>query len=107
MIAFGDFVDVEKAQVDITGARAGGAPSAGWKRGCALRRVQSKGKKLPRLSSGKHAARYHFTENRRIPPVILVADDGWFPRSRSITQNKVTHGFDPELVSLDGPCCPR
>ena len=49
--------------------------------------------------------RYPFTDNRRIPPVVLVADDGWYLGKRAAGEpgremNKGTHGFDPELDSM-------
>jgi predicted AlkP superfamily pyrophosphatase or phosphodiesterase len=50
--------------------------------------------------------RYYFTSNPRIPPVVLVADDGWYLSRRSSAEpstremNKATHGYDPELDSM-------
>jgi len=51
--------------------------------------------------------RYHYRENRRITPILAVADDGWFTvASRKQVQNRRfqfgNHGYDPELVSMYG-----
>ncbi len=48
--------------------------------------------------------RFHFREGERIPPVILLADEGWYiskemPKpGRNLL--KATHGFDPRLESM-------
>lgn len=48
--------------------------------------------------------RFHYTDNPRIPPVVLVADEGWYINKRPLDPTKTfesaTHGFDPELVSM-------
>jgi predicted AlkP superfamily pyrophosphatase or phosphodiesterase len=51
--------------------------------------------------------RYRYRENRRITPLLAVADDGWFAvASRRQVQNRKflfgNHGYDPELVSMYG-----
>ena len=51
-------------------------------------------------------ARYHFRDNDRIPPVVIVADEGWYISKRTVAEQagrafeKATHGFDPELGSM-------
>jgi predicted AlkP superfamily pyrophosphatase or phosphodiesterase len=48
--------------------------------------------------------RFHYTDNPRIPPVVLVADEGWYISRRELdptrTFESATHGFDPELKSM-------
>jgi len=49
-------------------------------------------------------ARFHFDQGDRIPPVVMVADEGWYI-SKRVPQpgrefEKATHGYDPELVSM-------
>jgi predicted AlkP superfamily pyrophosphatase or phosphodiesterase len=52
--------------------------------------------------------RFHFRDNDRIPPLILVADEGWYITKRTAADQagrdlqKATHGFDPELDSMGG-----
>jgi len=105
VIELRDFVDMEKVQVDFSGAVAG------------LRPLEGDADALYRKFAGKELhfhvyrrenmpARYHFTDNRRIPPVVLAADDGWYIGKRAAgeppvrSMNKATHGFDPELTSM-------
>lgn len=51
-------------------------------------------------------ARFHYTRNERISPVVLVADEGWMITTRSFFAKYKnyefggTHGYDNELVSM-------
>jgi hypothetical protein len=49
-------------------------------------------------------ARYHYTDNPRIPPVVLLANEGWYiskyPVDPTRTFESATHGFDPQLESM-------
>lgn len=54
-------------------------------------------------------ASWHFREHRRAPPIVLVSDEGWTLTTRSFHTpqraagfKKGTHGFDPELPSMQG-----
>lgn len=105
LIKLSDFVDMEKVQVDFSGAIGG------------LRLLDGDVDALYKKFAGKEnhfhvyrrenmPKRYHFTDNQRIPPVIVVADDGWYVSKPRVTgeepraMNKATHGFDPELHSM-------
>jgi predicted AlkP superfamily pyrophosphatase or phosphodiesterase len=105
VIELRDYVDMDKIQVDFSGAIAG------------LRPLDDNIDALYQKFAGKEnhfhvyrrenmPARYHFTDNRRIPPVIIVADDSWYIGKRAAGEapvknmNKATHGFDPELASM-------
>ncbi len=60
---------------------------------------------MPRLW---HLCRYHYKGNRRAPPLVLVADEGYYitsrPRMAWATANGITiggtHGFDNDLPSM-------
>ncbi|MEJ0088253.1 MAG: ectonucleotide pyrophosphatase/phosphodiesterase [Limisphaerales bacterium] len=103
IIALDDFVDLDKVQVDFSGAVAG------------LRPLDGNTDALYGSFAGKEnhfhvyrreniPERFHFREGGRIPPVILLADEGWYiskemPKpGRSLL--KATHGFDPQLESM-------
>lgn len=54
-------------------------------------------------------ARWHFNDNPRITPIVLVADDGWTITSRDFLRRRAArgvtrwggaHGYDPELLSM-------
>jgi predicted AlkP superfamily pyrophosphatase or phosphodiesterase len=105
-------------QVEFTGAIAGLRPPAG-----------TEAEVLAALRAQPHLQAYrreetpeswHYRDNRRIPPIVVAADEGWL-----ITKNpppppgseegahfyKATHGFDPALPSMHatffawGPAC--
>lgn len=53
--------------------------------------------------------KYHFQNNPRIPPIILLADEGWCVTTRGLTRafkrafaGGGTHGYDPDLPSMQG-----
>jgi predicted AlkP superfamily pyrophosphatase or phosphodiesterase len=105
VIELRDFVDMDSVQVDCSGAVGGLRPLDGD--------VNALYKKFAGKESHFHVyrrenmpKRYHYTDNRRIPPVILVADEGWYIGRRAAgappvkNMNKATHGFDPDLTSM-------
>lgn len=58
---------------------------------------------------GEVPARWHFNDNSRITPLVLVADDGWTITSREFLRRRAergttrwggAHGYDPELPSM-------
>ncbi|MEP6662585.1 MAG: ectonucleotide pyrophosphatase/phosphodiesterase [Verrucomicrobiota bacterium] len=99
MVALGEFVDLDKVQVDFSGALAGLRPLDGNIE-TLYEAFKSKEKHFHVYRHENMPARYHFTGNNRIPPVVIVADDGWYLRAKNITSNKATHGFDPGLDSM-------
>jgi predicted AlkP superfamily pyrophosphatase or phosphodiesterase len=99
MIVLGDFVDLEKVQVDFSGALAGLRPLDG-NVDALYDAFKSKEKHFHVYRRENMPTRYHFTENKRIPPVVIVAEDGWYLSTRNSMSNKATHGFDPELDSM-------
>jgi predicted AlkP superfamily pyrophosphatase or phosphodiesterase len=51
--------------------------------------------------------RLHFRDHRRIPPLVLIADEGWTLLKRPLLDDEAranfqrsTHGFDPDLPSM-------
>ncbi|MEI9959778.1 MAG: ectonucleotide pyrophosphatase/phosphodiesterase [Limisphaerales bacterium] len=105
VIALSDFVDMDKVQVDFSGAVAG------------LRPLEGNTNDLYASFAGKEnhfhvyrrentPERFHFRNNDRIPPVILVADEGWYLRKAPLTEKtaasfeKATHGYDPKTLSM-------
>ena len=58
---------------------------------------------------GEVPARFHFNDNPRITPIVLVADEGWSITSRESLRRRAergttrwggAHGYDPELPSM-------
>lgn len=51
--------------------------------------------------------RFHYRDHHRIPPIVVMADEGWTLSTRVNTEQRGrpsggTHGFDPELDSMHG-----
>ncbi|HTR41064.1 MAG TPA: ectonucleotide pyrophosphatase/phosphodiesterase [Pseudomonadales bacterium] len=103
LILLSDYVDLSTVQVDTWGAVAG------------LRPLDGNVDALYNAFAGKEnhfkvyrrenmPARYHYTDNPRIPPVVLVADEGWYINKRPLkpkeTFESATHGFDNALPSM-------
>ena len=56
---------------------------------------------------GEVPARLHFNDNRRISPIVAIADDGWTITDRAALARRGAadyaggqHGYDPELPSM-------
>ncbi len=103
IIVLSDLVDLNSVRVDATGAIAGLRPLDG---NVDTLYAQFAGKenhfKVYRREN--MPPRFHYTDNTRIPPVVLVADEGWYISKRKLDPaknfEKATHGFDPELESM-------
>jgi predicted AlkP superfamily pyrophosphatase or phosphodiesterase len=104
-ISLGDFVDLKKTQVDFSGAVAGLRPLDGTV-DALYEAFKSRENHFKVYRAETMPDRYHFRDNPRIPPVVVLADDTWYlskraPGSSSTHEmNKATHGFDPELDSM-------
>lgn len=71
--------------------------------------LQGKHPHLQVYRKGEVPARWHFNNNPRITPIVLVADDGWTITSRESLRRRTergptrwggAHGYDPELPSM-------
>src|SRR6185503_3857742 len=104
-IALGDFMDFKKVQVDFSGALAGLRP-LDENVDALFKSCKEKEKHFKTYRAENMPAEYHFTKNPRIPPIVLLADDGWYLAKRASGEaptremNKATHGFDPQLPSM-------
>lgn len=105
MIFLGDIVKPETVQVEFSGAVAGLRPLDG--------NVDALYEQFKRNENHFRTYReetmpneYHFRKNPRIPPVMLVAEDGWYLSNRPVAEqkarafNKATHGYDPQCDSM-------
>ncbi|HEX5222311.1 MAG TPA: ectonucleotide pyrophosphatase/phosphodiesterase [Verrucomicrobiae bacterium] len=107
VITLGDFLDMSKVQVDFSGAVAGLRPLDG--------NVEALSAALKKSEKGFHLyrreqmpERFRFRNNDRIPPLVLLAEEGWQITPRTTAEQagrtvlKATHGFDPGLPSMGG-----
>ena len=106
VIALSDLVDVNSVQVDFSGAVAGLRPLKGT--AAELRKMlDAKARHFHVYLREEVPERLHYRDNRRIPPVVLIADEGWMILKRPLLDDaakkgflRATHGFDPALPSM-------
>jgi predicted AlkP superfamily pyrophosphatase or phosphodiesterase len=103
VIALSDYVDLNSVQVDAWGAVAGLRPHDG-NVDVLYNAFAGKENHFKVYRRENMPARFHYTDNPRIPPVVLVADEGWYINRRPLDPGKyfesATHGFDNELPSM-------
>lgn len=103
-----DLVDSDRVQVEALGPNGGVRPKPGTVTPAELA-ASIRAKAPPQLQvylREEVPARLHYRRSERIPPVVLVADEGWnleskvgWPRRRA-TYSKGNHGWDPALESM-------
>lgn len=102
-IVLGDYVDLAKVRVDFSGAVAGLRP-LDEDVDALYARFAGKEKHFKAYRKENLPEEFHFRDNDRIPPVVLVADEGWYisrrPAQAGREFEKATHGFDPKLESM-------
>ncbi|HEX3797083.1 MAG TPA: ectonucleotide pyrophosphatase/phosphodiesterase [Verrucomicrobiae bacterium] len=103
IIVLSNYVNLDTVRVDATGAIAGLRPLDG-NVDALYNQFAGKENHFKVYRRENMPERYHYTDNPRIPPVVLVADEGWYINRRPLdpTRNfeSATHGFDPELESM-------
>lgn len=104
-VALGELFDLTKVQVDFSGAVAGLRAKDGNVEAL-FKACQQQERHFKTYRRENMPERFHFQDNPRIPPVILLADDTWYLARRGAGEpptremNKGTHGYDPELLSM-------
>jgi predicted AlkP superfamily pyrophosphatase or phosphodiesterase len=103
VVVLSDYVDLNSVQVDTWGAIAGLRPLDG-NVDALYGEFAGKENHFKVYRRENMPTRFHYTDNPRIPPVVLVADEGWYINKRPVDPSKyfesATHGFDPELKSM-------
>lgn len=106
VIALDQMLDPATVQIDFSGAVAGLRPLQGTAEEL-FTRLSTHPKNYQVFRREDMPERLHFRSHRRIPPVVLIPDEGWMvvretPRSDGARKAflKATHGFDPALPSM-------
>jgi len=103
IIVLGDYVKLDSVRVDATGAIAGLRPLDG-NVDALYHQFAGKENHFKVYRRENMPERFHYTDNPRIPPVVLVADEGWYISKLALDPARhfesATHGFDPELESM-------
>ncbi len=106
VIALATLIDLNKVQVDFTGAIAGLRPREGVGEEEIFQALQAKAQSFAVYRRDDLPEGLHFRDHRRIPPLLLLANEGWYIQTypvRSAARDsfpKGAHGFDPGLDSM-------
>lgn len=105
-IPLSDYIARDEAQADFTGAVAGLRPLKGTPAEL-LAKFTGKENHFRAYLRENIPEEYHYRDHRRIPPVILIADEGWHITRHKGLDNllalrpmKGAHGFDPQAPSM-------
>ncbi len=105
VIFMDDYADLKSFDVDSAGPNAGLRPKTETPEQLAAR-FRGKHPELNVWLRNEVPERLHFRASDRIAPVILSASPGWyitsheFLRTRRVTFEKGTHGFDPASTNM-------
>lgn len=101
VIALDELLEPDSVQVDFLGAVAGLRPLKG--NVDELYEKLAAGQNHYRVyRRGEIPERLHYRNHRRIPPIVMIADEGWTitQRSKARLPIRAGHGFDPDLPSM-------
>jgi predicted AlkP superfamily pyrophosphatase or phosphodiesterase len=107
VVALSALLDLTKVQVDFSGSVAGLRPREGTTADEIYQALAAKPEHYQIFRREEMPERLHFRDNRRIPPLVLIADEGWTIRPNPVTSPaaraifpKGAHGFNPDLPSM-------
>jgi len=100
-----DLVDLNTVHVDCSGTQAGLRPVSGTPEELAARLRRGLPAPLHVYLRSEVPERHHYRDNPRIPPVLILADEGWRITTRDSFKRRKTpsrgeHGYDNQLVSM-------
>lgn len=105
VVALSELVKPADVQIDFSGPVAGLRPLKGTSEEL-YQKLAAKKNHFQIYRREEMPERLHFRNNPRIPPVVLIADEGWliFPEpvtpAKRLLFQKAGHGFDPVLESM-------
>lgn len=108
VLFFEDLVDTRQVRIESTGPNGGVRPLPGGPTPAALV-AALRAKAPPQLQvylREEVPARFHYRDNPRIPPVVLMCADHWNLESkvgwpaRRATYSRGSHGWDPETENM-------
>jgi predicted AlkP superfamily pyrophosphatase or phosphodiesterase len=108
VIVLSEMIDLNTVNVDFSGAVAGLRPHDAAEEKAVYEALAAKASQghFKVFRREEMPERLHFRAHRRIPPIVLLADEGWMIIREPLTSvtrglfQKATHGFDPELPSM-------
>ncbi|CAN5648722.1 ectonucleotide pyrophosphatase/phosphodiesterase [soil metagenome] len=98
-------LDLKTVQVEATGSVAGLRPQRQEDLNAIYDALAAKQEHFQVFRREEMPEEFHYRASPRIPPIILLADEGWtiarYPlKSEDSFKLKGSHGFDPRLVSM-------
>ncbi len=104
VIYLDDYLDLSTVQVIDWMPVTGIAPRPGQE-DAVVARLRTAHPQLAVYRKGEVPARFHYNAHPRIPPVVLIANEGWTISSRARVQltgppKGGTHGYDNQLPSM-------
>lgn len=107
VVALSDILDLKTVKIDFVGAVAGLRPQEGTSLEEIYQALAAKPEHYTVYRREEMPERLHFRDNRRIPPIVIIADEGWYIQYTPVvtaparaTFPKGAHGFDPDLKSM-------
>jgi predicted AlkP superfamily pyrophosphatase or phosphodiesterase len=107
VVALSDLLDLKKVQIDFVGAVAGIRPREGVSEEEIYQTLAAKPEHYSVYRREEMPERLHFRDNRRIPPIVMIANEGWYIQHTPVVTAparasfpKGAHGFDPDLESM-------
>ncbi len=105
-VSLSDLIDVRTVHIDFSGPIAGLRPN-GITVDELHATLKAKASHFQVYRREELPKRWHFRDHRRIPPIILTADEGWVILKRPLLDDEArqkflrgNHGFDPALPSM-------
>jgi predicted AlkP superfamily pyrophosphatase or phosphodiesterase len=100
-----DLVDLEAVQVEFAGTQAGLRPRTGTSAELVAKIQKARPTHVQVFLREDVPERLHYRDNPRIPPVLLLADEGWEVTTRKYVASRRgpergDHGYDPALKSM-------
>jgi predicted AlkP superfamily pyrophosphatase or phosphodiesterase len=100
-----DLVDLKSVRAEFLGPQAGLSPATGGPADLAARIRRARPAHVQVYLREELPERFHYRDNPRIPPVLLLADEGWEVTTRAAQAKRTKpergdHGYDNQLASM-------
>jgi predicted AlkP superfamily pyrophosphatase or phosphodiesterase len=100
-----DLVDLDAVQGDFAGTQAGLRPRTGTPAELVAKIQKAQPAHMQVYLREDLPESLHYRDNPRIPPVLLLADEGWEVSTRKYVASRHRpergdHGYDPALISM-------
>jgi predicted AlkP superfamily pyrophosphatase or phosphodiesterase len=95
-----DYLDLPAVDVIEWGPYASIAPKPGIDEASVLRALTGRHPAMQVWRKSEIPEALHYRGHPRIPPILALADDGWYITTRGRTPPPGSHGYDPRVPSM-------